>query len=219
MKYIDITGKTFCKLKVIERSVLRDDNAMKWVCECECGKRIITRGAALRSGHTKSCGCLTKMKRGKDGKIKSTHEMTATPTWNSWRMMRRRCYEKTLFAYCFYGGKGISVCERWRESFENFLSDMGERPDGLTLDRIDSSGNYEPSNCRWSTAKVQGNNKSSTKFITFNGETLCVNDWANRLDMTVQSLWYRLYKYHWSIEDALTTPIKSKRISECFPPS
>lgn len=140
----------------------------------------------------------------KNGKFLPLHGMTNTPTWKTWRLMKRKCYEKTFAAYPDYGAKGIIVCDRWLESFQNFFDDMGERPTGMTIDRIDSKKGYDVGNCRWATNKTQGENKSSTKWITFNGEKFCISDWASKIGITPQGLWLRIYKYHWTIEEALT---------------
>ena len=132
-----------------------------------------------------------------------THGLSNTPTWNSWMGMITRCTNPRLERWKFYGGKGIKVCERWIR-FENFMADMGERPNGASLDRIDRDGNYEPSNCKWSSAKEQAVNRSTTKTINFNGEVMCKADWAKRLGITPFALNERLRK--WPIERALTAP-------------
>ena len=120
-----------------------------WICKCDCGNEINISGNRLRSGKTKSCGCIVKVQGG----------LSTSPTYRSWSCMKQRCYDKYSVNYYRYGGQGTSVCDKWLESFNNFLHDMGERPKGKTLDRIDPFGNYELSNCRWSTPKDQCANK------------------------------------------------------------
>lgn len=133
------------------------------------------------------------------------HATTAgnSPTYASWRAMRDRCSRSTHKAYPAYGGRGIEVCARW-QSFEAFLADMGERPPGTTLDRIDNNGNYEPGNCRWATAKVQGLNTRANRIIAFRDERMTLREWSQRLGLKPTALRYRLA--HWSLEDAMTRP-------------
>lgn len=133
-----------------------------------------------------------------------THGKTGTPTHCSWLAMRARCLSPSAGNYGRYGAKKITICGRW-EKFVNFLADMGERPDGATLDRIDGSKGYKPENCRWATPKEQATNRSTTVMITFNGETLCQTDWAKRIGINVFALKRRLIS-GWSIHDALTLP-------------
>jgi hypothetical protein len=141
---------------------------------------------------------------------KTTHGHTrtygSTRIYQTWKSMRSRCHNPNDPSFAYYGAKGIVVCDRWRESFENFVADMGERPLGHTLDRYpDNGGNYEPSNCRWATRRTQTLNTSRTKWITFNGETLCMKDWAERVGLLQETLWTRLNR-GWPIEKALSTP-------------
>jgi len=133
------------------------DKHILWNCVCSCGKNTVVISKNLLNGNTKSCGCLRKEKTGllnyRNG-IKS-HYM-----YKAWAGMKTRCYNPKTKTWKYYGAKGIKVCEKWRKSFEIFLSDMGERPKGLSLDRINNNGNYEPDNCRWATPKEQRNNRS-----------------------------------------------------------
>jgi hypothetical protein len=165
---IDIkVGEKFGRLTVIKESEPKIFNSgrkeRKLLCQCECGnvKDIILN--SLRTGVTKSCGCFFSEKI-KTINIKHGHSYTKKSAYGSWSDMRQRCLNPNNQDYKYYGGRGIKVCDRWLESFNNFLEDMGERPEGLSIDRIDVNGNYEPSNCKWATRKEQtGNRRISQK--------------------------------------------------------
>jgi hypothetical protein len=130
-----------------------------------------------------------------------------TPEYRSWRSMLSRCTNANYRNYRHYGGRGITVCERWRSSFMAFLADMGPRPAGTTLDREDRNGNYEPGNCRWATPEVQNSNSSQNRYLTLNGETLTRSEWARRLGCSHGALAGR-QRLGWSDEQVLTTPLR-----------
>lgn len=175
----DLTGKKFGRLTVISEIAKRSINrAVYWNCVCDCGSKVKTTGNALKSGHTKSCGCLydpemnTKHGYNRRGQTKSEYRI--------WCNMKYRCQVKTYKEFYLYGGRGIKVCKRWL-SFENFISDMGDRPsDKYSLDRINTNGNYEPENCRWATSSEQNHNRRSNRWIEHNGTKLILADWARK---------------------------------------
>ena len=158
----DVLGMTFGRLTVVCQRGSKNKYVC-WDCKCICGKIVNVRGSDLRKGSIKSCGCLnSESTSDRNRSTKSKHGHTAgfthTRTYNSWRSMISRCYNESYEGYKNYGGRGIGICDRWYV-FENFLLDMGDRPEGMTLDRIDVDGNYQPQNCKWSTFKEQSSNK------------------------------------------------------------
>jgi hypothetical protein len=198
----DLTGKVFGRLTVtVEAAGRSTPNGSKrafWTCKCSCGNTLEVWSAALLKGTTKSCGCLAKELSSKRNK---THGSTASPEYQTWRGMKERCDNPENSHYLLYGGRGIGYCERWAK-FENFLSDMGRRPKGRTLDRVDNNLGYSPDNCRWATADEQSRNTSRNVNITWNGETKCLKDWATTLGITGIALAYRLR--NWSMQRAMT---------------
>lgn len=167
-------------------------------------------GGNLTSGRTDSCGCLRNEKTADRSK---THGLSHTRTYKIWWGMISRCYNKGNTSYPWYGAVGVTVCGRWRgtSGFENFLADMGEAPDRLTIERKLSSGNYTPDNCCWATAGEQAKNKRDTVMLTVDGVTKCMADWAREYGVALKTLWYRIDK-GWPHDRAVKTPVGQGRL-------
>jgi len=205
----DLTGKVFGYWTVLGPGERDKSNRARWLCKCKCGEIRTLRAADLRSGSSKSCGCFQReliIDRN------TTHGLYQHVLYVTWKDMCDRCYNPGATGYSRYGGRGITVCDEWRGpgGFPVFLKDMGEKPIGYTLDRIDNDGNYCPENCRWVSIKKQNRNKKTNRYITFRGVTRAMVDWAEVLDMSVDTLKNRLNKLKWSEEKALTTPVEYK---------
>lgn len=201
----DLTGRTFNSLTVLgyAGSDFRYDG--RWHCQCECGKITTVKTGALTGLSIKTCGCHPgNLKHGH-----TKHNAPSTPEYSSWENMNQRCYNPNVKRYDRYGGRGVEVCARWRGKlgFENFLTDMGPRPSlKHSIDRHpNKNGNYEPQNSRWATQAEQNRNRAGNHNITFEGETMCITDWASRIGISVRALGMRIK--NWGIERALTTPV------------
>ena len=208
---LELTGQRFGRLKVLKLAEIKNKSTW-WLCKCDCGNTTIVKGAKLRNGHTQSCGCLQKEAAAKALRAVSyRHGGKGTPEYEAWHSMKQRCYNPNNCEYKRYGAKGIRVCDRWLNSFENFFTDMGPRPEGkYSIDRIDTCGNYEPNNCRWATQKQQANNKRTNVYVSFYDQTKTIAQWAELLNMRDDTLRRRLKK-GWSIFKALTTPTRKWR--------
>lgn len=182
---IPMIGKKFGYLSVL-KEIKEYGKPLYYECVCDCGnvKRVL--GQRLRSGHTKSCGCLkSNYKHAQSGKNRS-------PEYVAWGNMIQRCHNPQNNNYKFYGARGISVCDRWR-SFELFLEDMGQKPDPtMTIERKDVNGNYEPSNCIWETRRNQDRNKTSNNRIEYNGRSQIIKDWSEELNVKPPSIKWHL---------------------------
>lgn len=167
----------------------KNHKELHWDCVCDCGSRVVVRGSSLRNGHTISCGVRCTLRQMPSQR---THGQSRTPTWNSWSSMRKRCENPAEPKFPQYGGRGISVCERW-QVFESFLADMGARPIGTTLDRWpDTNGNYEPGNCRWATPTEQQNNRTNNRRIDVNGDTMTIAQLSAATGMSPSAIARRL---------------------------
>lgn len=178
-----------------------------WRCQCDCGNFVDVNAQNLRRSHTKSCGCLKDEYVGKE---LTTHGKRGTAEYRTWSNVKARCTNPLATDYFHYGGRGIQICDRWRNSFENFYRDMGPKPtDRHSIERRNVEGNYEPNNCYWATPEEQSNNKRTTvRYTTDEGE-LSQSQLAEKHGLSVQVLRYRLQK-GWQLEQALTTPVRPK---------
>lgn len=204
MNRANLVGQRFDKLVVVEYSGSTAAQKAQWLCRCDCGgETVVTTGNLKRPG-THTCGCSHKA----IGGYNLSHGMTNTREFNTWRGMLKRCYQPSDISYPRYGGRGISVCDRWRESFSAFFIDMGSPPSAThSLDRINSDGNYEPTNCQWADRKEQARNRRSNRMLTLNGRTQTVAAWAEETNLTSHTISRRL-KAGWSVEDSLTKPVR-----------
>lgn len=188
----DLSGKKYGRLLVVKMSSLKRGSVL-WNCLCECGKNKDVTTSALNSGNTSSCGC---MRNAHKKILKHGEGKCVTKEYRAWADMKNRCYSSSSKIYKFYGGRGISVCEKWISSYEIFLQDMGRAPTVKhSLDRFpDKNGNYEPRNCRWATPKEQQNNIRSNVFVEYNGESLTKAQWRSRLRINKSTFLYYLKK-------------------------
>lgn len=207
---IDLTGRTFGQLTVVGLSERRKYRGQfYWDCMCTCGTETTVLGRDLRKGHTKSCGCRRLL-----NVTSLTHGQSGSPEYVAWLSMKNRCYVPSTTHYRFYGGRGITVCDSWRDSFETFLADIGPRPSPKhSLDRIDSDGNYEPSNVRWALFSVQANNRRRTRFVVYHGERMPLTDAVRAAGSVIhyEAAWVRIRDCGWTVERAVETP-SSRRV-------
>jgi hypothetical protein len=197
----DLTGLRFGRLTVLRRTDRKSkDRNIYWSCACDCGKEVEILGRSLYRGATVSCGCFGKERR---REACTTHGLSDTRTYRIWGAMIARCIKPSSAAYRHYGGRGIKVCYRWMESFEAFVEDMGECPEGMTIERVDNDGPYSKENCKWASRQEQSSNTRRTHRITLGGETRPLREWAKILGIVDSALSWRIER--WGIERALTT--------------
>lgn len=221
MKRVDITNQRFGRLKVIsyagtKRLGKSGKTVTTWDCVCDCGKQLIIPYYRLASGNTNSCGCLrSEMLRRKD----TTHGLSKTPLYRVWRSMKDRCYRSKCKGYVNYGGRGIVMCDEWKNDFEifhNWALKNGYRK-GLTIERINNNGNYEPSNCCWIPKSKQSSNRRNCHYITYHGETKTLSEWSRELHVdreTVRNKEKQLGSGELAIEAILNNPRHKKAESE-----
>lgn len=202
-RFRDISGQRFGRLMAV-RAVERTVRGYLWLCTCDCGKETLVGRSKLESGHTRSCGCLIDEGR----RQRAKHGGKGTPEYRVWLGMRARCQCPTNKRYAYYGGRGIKICPEW-DDFAQFRADVGAKPsDGHELDRIDTDGDYHPSNVRWATKKVQLQNRRVVVHVTIDGVKRPLSEWARQFGIDPKLAWQRYIKRGWDIRRALTTDPK-----------
>lgn len=209
--FIDMTGQKYGRLTVVERVQVKKWR-VHWLCQCDCGNKVVVESSNLRNGNTQSCGCY---QRDRTSEASATHRMFGTRIYRIWRHIKNRCLNKKEDNYKHYGGRGIKVCEEWLQ-FEPFMAWALSHgyADNLTIDRIDVNGNYTPENCRWASVQEQHYNKRNTRFIVFNGEKRSIAEWANIIGVKYATLYRRLEKH--PPEIALAMKLRTRK-TENFP--
>lgn len=199
-KIKDRTGEKYNMLTALR---IVQHNPIKWECLCDCGNITVVDGRHLQSGGTKSCGCLSHHGNPK-------HNKSNTRVYRIYAKIKRRCFVKDDPAYPRYGGRGITMCDEWKNSFEAFYEWAYNNgySDDLSIDRIDNDGNYSPENCRWADDVMQANNKRNNKRYEYMGETHTIPEWGRKMKIPYKTLYYRITVSKWPIEKALTEPVK-----------
>ena len=204
-QFVDFSGRRFGRWAVVRRAEDYRRGIPQWLCRCSCGNEGVVRAGILKSGQSRSCGCLNLEIRSRICvERNTTHGMSGSRTHRIWCNIFTRCENKKALSYAKYGAKGVSICAQWR-TFENFLTDMGKCPSPRhTIDRVNPKGNYEPGNCRWATMKQQQNNRSNNRKITFNGRTMTLQQWADKTGIDRKTISGRIDRLNWPIDQALT---------------
>ena len=204
--YVKLIGKKFHLLTVKEISNKRDRKGRTLLlCECVCKNKIFVYGQRLTSGHTKSCGCWRRDRR---IRANTTHGKCRTPEYSAWCNMKNRCYNKNVDRYDSYGGRGICVCKRWRNSFQNFYADIGPRPSPThSIERKNVNKNYSPTNCVWIEKKYQSRNRTDTERIKIGHDMTSIAELSEKLHIRQCTLKQRI-KRNWPIKKIIETPVK-----------
>lgn len=194
----NLIGLKYGRLEVIKK--INECGKAKWLCKCECGQEKIILADSLKSGKTKSCGCLRKEKaKITMAKKLTTHNKSREKIYHIWNSMKARCYYHKSYGYKNYGARGIKICDEWLNDFMNFYNWAIENgyKEGLSIDRIDVNGDYEPSNCRWATRKEQANNKRVNKIVTYKGEKYTISQLSELIKIPYETLLWRI-KHNWN---------------------
>lgn len=200
----NLIGQKFERLAVVSLAGQDKYGNLRWLCRCDCGNEKIVAMGNLKNGNTKSCGCLRAQL---SAERRTIHGASKMLEYKIWRQAKDRCTNPNTKRFHDYGGRGIKFLF---DDFEEFLAHIGPKPGKeYSLDRINNCGNYEPGNVRWATIKIQNRNKRSNRYLTYQNETLCLMSWAERLGLNHEAIRSRL-KYGWSVEKALSTPIKAR---------
>lgn len=208
MKSKDLTNQKFGRLLVVSKSFSKNDKVY-WECLCDCGNKVFVSTSNLKCNKTKSCGCF-KSEMLSERNIK--HNQRNTKLYEIWKSIKQRCLNTKNQSYHNYGGRGIKICNEWLNDYNIFYNWSMENgyKEGLTIDRIDVNGNYEPSNCRWVTRLIQCNNTRVNRYVTINNETKTLADWCRYYKISYSLVVQREKKQNWNIVKAITTPVKRK---------
>ena len=200
-----LEGLKFGRLKVVEEVIPKIHNYVEYKCVCDCGKKVIVKAGCLTGGRATSCGCF---QRENASKIHKKNYDVKSKEYKTWCGIKRRCTNKNEKSYLKYGGRGISICDEWINSFENFLKDMGECPKNCdSIDRIDNSKGYFKENCRWSNSIEQANNRSTNIFVTYNGYTDTLANMCRKYNKPYKLVWRRL-KSGLDIKNLIELPVQ-----------
>jgi hypothetical protein len=206
---INESGKRYGRLVVLNYTHSNKDKKACWDCKCDCGNIHNATGKSLRSGKCKSCGCLADETRGDAIATHGYCRGGKRAEYHVWRSMKERCSNPNNKQYSRYGGRGIKICKRWFNSFAFFIKDMGDKPSpGMTIERINNNGGYNPKNCKWATWSEQQNNKSTTRFLVLNGRKETIKQWSEITRIPYQAIVTRLYR-GWSEERTLTQKLQT----------
>lgn len=205
-QFKDITGQIFGRLTVRQLAYVNEKGQTYWLCDCDCGGTITAYKGNIQRGLTRSCGCLRRETK-TGNTFAGTHGASSHPLYHTWHRMMRRCYDPHNKDYPNYGGRGITVCERWHD-VTRFLLDMPPKPTPTAeLDRKDNDGPYSPDNCRWATRQQQARNKRTNLQITYQGQTKTLIEWCEILNLRYPAILLRITRRKWSVERAFSTPL------------
>lgn len=214
----DLTGQVFGELTVLRHVGITKDRRALWESRCSCGKIKVCPSKLLIDGHTKSCGCKTSEWLANGKRTHGYASRTgAAPEYTAYMAMKTRCLNPNSTRFDYWGGRGVKICQRWLDSFENFLEDMGPKPSPFhTLDRLDSSKDYEPGNCQWlekdnhARKSLKDQHERQRRYIVYNGERRTTKDWAERQGLTISTLDQRV-RAGWDVHRMLTTPRQERK--------
>lgn len=221
-RFIDLTGKTFNRITALKRAEdyisPTGKHSTVWFCRCRCGTEKSIRSNALLNGRAQSCGCLNLeiVRRNNSG---FKHGLRHTRIYTIWCNMKARCTNPKADRFANYGGKGVAVCKEWFNDFMAFYdwAIANGYSDSLSIDRADSGGNYEPNNCRWATADTQANNKTTNRFVEYNGGTKTISEIAKEEKIPYDRIYQRVARYKWDIDRAVREPsfVGKNQFTEC----
>lgn len=205
---IDISGQKFGMLTAVRIVGTTKDGHLLWEFKCDCGSVIARAAGSVKNGSIRTCGC---QRQKLNAESKTTHGLSRTPEYQAWKNMLARCYDPASNSYADYGGRGITVCDRWRDSVEAFIEDMGPRPSSRhTIERRENHEPYSPENCVWAERLTQANNKRNNRRIEFDGVTRTLAEWGRVTGLGHAAIQARLSR-GWTVEQALTLPSSSRR--------